>query len=96
MMIPLILMSIIGIAAWIKSGQTIHLPFLPGGEAVNFKSLIPALGTGIYVAMWNYMGWELPTAAGDGNTSAPAEAFHLDWSHRAAWSDRSNPLSATP
>ena len=65
MMIPLILMSIIGIAAWIKSGQTIHLPFLPSGAAVNFKSLIPALGTGIYVAMWNYMGWELPTAAGD-------------------------------
>jgi amino acid transporter len=65
MMIPLILMSIIGIASWIKSGTTIHLPFLPTGEAVNFKSLIPALGTGIYVAMWNFMGWELPTAAGD-------------------------------
>jgi amino acid transporter len=45
--------------------QTIHLPFLTNGEAVSFKSLIPALGTGIYVAMWNYMGWELPTAAGD-------------------------------
>ena len=65
MMIPLIIMSIIGIAAWIKSGVTIHLPFLPNGEAVSFKTLIPALGTGIYVAMWNYMGWELPTAAGD-------------------------------
>lgn len=65
MMIPLILMSIIGIAAWIKSGQTIHLPFLTNGEAVSFQTLIPALGTGIYVAMWNYMGWELPTAAGD-------------------------------
>jgi amino acid transporter len=65
MMIPLVLMSIIGIAAWIKSGQTIHLPFLPNGEAVSFKTLIPALGTGIYVAMWNFMGWELPAAAGD-------------------------------
>jgi amino acid transporter len=65
MMIPLIIMSIIGIAAWIKSGVTIHLPFLPNGEPVNFQSLIPALGTGIYVAMWNFMGWELPTAAGD-------------------------------
>jgi len=65
MMIPLVIMSFIGIAAWIKSGQTIHLPFLPSGEAVNFKNLIPALGTGIYVAMWNYMGWELPAAAGD-------------------------------
>jgi amino acid transporter len=65
MMVPLILMAIIGIAAWIKSGQTIHLPFLTNGEAVSFKTLIPALGTGIYVAMWNYMGWELPAAAGD-------------------------------
>ena len=65
MMIPLILMSIVGIAAWIKSGTTIHLPFLASGEAVSFKTLIPALGTGIFVAMWNFMGWELPTAAGD-------------------------------
>ncbi len=65
MMIPLVLMSIIGIAAWIKSGTTIHLPFLASGEAVSFSTLIPALGTGIYVAMWNFMGWELPTAAGD-------------------------------
>lgn len=65
MMIPLIIMSVIGIAAWIKSGQTIHLPFLPNGAPVNFSNLIPALGTGIYIAMWNYMGWELPTAAGD-------------------------------
>jgi amino acid transporter len=65
MLIPLILMSVVGIAAWIKSGTTVHLPFLASGEAVNFKTLIPALGTGIYVAMWNFMGWELPTAAGD-------------------------------
>jgi amino acid transporter len=65
MMIPLILMSVIGIAAWIKSGQTLHLPFLANGQTVTFAALVPALGTGIYVAMWNYMGWELPTAAGD-------------------------------
>jgi len=65
MMIPLLLMSIIGLAAWIKSGTTIHLPFLASGEAVSFKTIIPALGTGIYIALWNYMGWELPTAAGD-------------------------------
>src|SRR5512136_1605966 len=65
MLIPLVLMSIVGIAAWIKGGTTIHLPFLASGEAVSFSTLIPALGTGIYVAMWNFMGWELPTAAGD-------------------------------
>jgi amino acid transporter len=65
MLIPLLIMSIVGIAAWIKGGTTIHLPFLASGEAVSFKTLIPALGTGIFVAMWNFMGWELPTAAGD-------------------------------
>lgn len=65
MMIPLLAMSVVGILAWIKSGTTISLPFLASGEAVTFGALIPALGTGIYVAMWNFMGWELPTAAGD-------------------------------
>ena len=65
MIVPLLLMSVIGLAAWIKSGQTIHLPFLLNGAAVNPQSLVAALGTGIYVAMWNFMGWELPTAAGD-------------------------------
>jgi amino acid transporter len=65
MMVPLVLMSIVGIWAWIKSGTTISLPFLASGDAVTFGALIPALGTGIYVAMWNFMGWELPTAASD-------------------------------
>jgi amino acid transporter len=65
MMIPLIIMSIMGIIVWIKSGTSIHLPFLPGGVPVNMSSLTAALSTGIYVAMWNFMGWELPTAAGD-------------------------------
>jgi amino acid transporter len=76
MLIPLILMSIIGIAAWIKSGTTVQLPFLPTGEAVNFNSLIPALGTGIYIAMWNFMGWELPTAAG-GEVVNPRKTYPL-------------------
>jgi amino acid transporter len=65
MLIPLLLMSIVGIISWIKSGVTLSLPFLATGEPVSFKTLIPALSTGIYVAMWNFMGWELPTAAGD-------------------------------
>jgi amino acid transporter len=60
MMLPLIFMSIVGIYSWIKGGTTLSLPFLPPGE--NFMG---ALSTGIFVAMWNFMGWELPTAAGD-------------------------------
>ncbi|HTX78695.1 MAG TPA: APC family permease, partial [Longilinea sp.] len=65
MLIPLALMSILGVISWLKGGMALHLPFLPGGVPVTFQSLIPALSTGIYVAMWNFMGWELPTAAGD-------------------------------
>jgi amino acid transporter len=65
MMLPLILMSVLGIYQWIRSGVTVSLPFLPGGEPVTVPSLMAALSTGLYVAMWNFMGWELPMAAGD-------------------------------
>jgi amino acid transporter len=65
MLVPLVIMSILGIVSWIKSGVTISLPFLPGGAEVNYSNLMGALSTGIFVAMWNFMGWELPTAAGD-------------------------------
>jgi len=65
MLLPLLVMSIIGLIVWIRGGTTIDLPFLPGGEAVTFDALMGALSTGIFVAMWNFMGWELPTAAGD-------------------------------
>ena len=65
MLLPLIAMSVIGLLAWIKGGTTIDLPFLPGGEPITVDSLMGALSTGIFVAMWNFMGWELPTAAGD-------------------------------
>jgi amino acid transporter len=60
MITPLIIMSIIGIYSWIKSGTTVALPFTPPDTTI-----IAALSTGLFVAMWNYMGWELPTAAGD-------------------------------
>jgi amino acid transporter len=60
MMIPLVLMSVFGIYQWIRGGVTVSLPFIPEGE-----SLTGALSVGLFVIMWNYMGWELPTAAGD-------------------------------
>ncbi len=65
MLLPLIAMSVMGLIVWIRSGTTAPMPFLPGGEPVTFDSLMGALSTGIFVAMWNFMGWELPTAAGD-------------------------------
>ena len=65
MIIPLAILAVLGFYAWFKSGVTISLPFLPGGEGVNFGSLTAAFSTGLFVVMWNYMGWELPSAAGD-------------------------------
>ncbi len=60
MIIPLALMSVLGIMVWIRGGVTPALPFMPEGQ-----NLFGALSTGLFVVMWNYMGWELPTAAGD-------------------------------
>ena len=65
MIIPLVIMSGFGIYAWIASGTTPHLPFLAGGAEVNPTNMLTGLSVGLYVAMWNFMGWELPTAAGD-------------------------------
>jgi amino acid transporter len=65
MIIPLGILALLGFYAWYKSGVTVSLPFLPGGENIHFGSLTAAFSTGLYVVMWNYMGWELPSAAGD-------------------------------
>ncbi len=59
MMIPLLIMSFFGIVNWMRSGVTLSLPLLPQGETVW-----GALSVGLFVAMWNYMGWELPSSAG--------------------------------
>lgn len=60
MLIPLIVMSIFGIVNWIRSGMTISLPLFPEGQTV-----VGAFSVGLFIAMWNFMGWELPSAAGD-------------------------------
>jgi amino acid transporter len=61
MLTPLAIMSVMGLVVWLRGGaQPVSLPFMPEGE--NF---IGALSTGLFVVMWNYMGWELPSAAGD-------------------------------
>jgi amino acid transporter len=65
MLLPLIVMSLMGLYVWLRDGTVQAMPFLPGGEPVTFDGLMGALSTGIFVAMWNFMGWELPTAAGD-------------------------------
>jgi amino acid transporter len=60
MLLPLIFLSVMGIYQWIRGGVTPSLPLLPEGE-----NIFGALSTGLFVIMWNYMGWELPSAAGD-------------------------------
>jgi len=60
MLIPLILMSALGFYQWIRGGVTLNIPLLPEGETIT-----GALSVGLFVVMWNFMGWELPTAAGD-------------------------------
>lgn len=65
MIIPLVIMSGFGIYSWIVHGTPTNIPFLPSGAEISGRNLLGALSVGIYVAMWNFMGWELPTAAGD-------------------------------
>jgi amino acid transporter len=60
MIIPLALMAVVGIFAWAKGGVPVQLPFMPEGQ-----NLFGALSVGLFVVMWNYMGWELPSVAGD-------------------------------
>src|SRR5512139_3010549 len=60
MLLPLIAMSIVGIANWLSKGSSVTFPLLAEGQ-----SLTDAMSVGLFVAMWNFMGWELPAAAGD-------------------------------
>jgi len=64
MMIPLILMSGVGIYALIKNGTSFQMTLLPQGAAVTPSNLYKFFSVGLFVAMWNFMGWELPTVAG--------------------------------
>jgi len=64
MLVPLVLTTIVGIYNWIHGGVTISLPLLPDGQS-GFSGITSSLSVGLFVVMWNYMGWELPTAAGD-------------------------------
>ncbi len=64
MIIPLVLMSGVGIYNWIRAGTTVALPLLPMGAAPSAGNLFKFFSVGLFVAMWNFMGWELPTVAG--------------------------------
>ncbi len=63
-LVPIGLMTILGFANVVAHGAP-SLPFLAGGQEVNGSSLSAAFGLGLFVVMWNFMGFELATVAGD-------------------------------
>ena len=60
MLVPLIVMSVVGFVNWGVHGSSFHMTFLPQGTGIT-----SAFSLGLYVVIWNYMGFELPSAAGD-------------------------------
>jgi amino acid transporter len=60
LLIPIVIMTVTGFYNWGAHGSTFHLTFLP-----KDTSVWGAFSVGLFVVMWNYMGWELPTSAGD-------------------------------
>jgi amino acid transporter len=60
LMIPILIMTVLGFWNWGVHGSGYHMTFLPSGTGVT-----TAFSLGLWVVMWNYMGWELPTSAGD-------------------------------
>jgi amino acid transporter len=60
MLIPLIILSVVGFANWGVHGSSFQMTFLP-----KDTSITSAFSLGLYVVIWNYMGFELPSAAGD-------------------------------
>jgi amino acid transporter len=60
LLIPILIMTVLGFYNWGAHGSTFEMTFLPSGTGTG-----TALSLGFWVVMWNYMGWELPTSAGD-------------------------------
>lgn len=71
MMIPLLIMSFFGILNWARAGFQVSLPLLPEGQ-----TMWGAFSVGLFIAMWNYMGWELPSSAG-GEIVNPRRTYPL-------------------
>ena len=57
---PAIIMTVLGFYNWGVHGSSFHMTFLPKDTGMSRR-----LQPGLWVVMWNYMGWELPTSAGD-------------------------------
>jgi amino acid transporter len=60
LMVPIVIMTVLGFYNWGAHGSGFHMSFLPKDTGVT-----GAFSVGLFVVMWNYMGWESPTTAGD-------------------------------
>jgi amino acid transporter len=60
LMIPIVIMTVLGFYNWGAHGSSFSMTFLP-----KDTSVWGAFSVGLFVVMWNYMGWESPTTAGD-------------------------------
>ena len=60
LLIPIVIMTVLGFYNWGAHGSSFHMAFLPKDTGVT-----GAFSVGLFVVMWNFMGWESPTAAGD-------------------------------
>lgn len=66
---PFALMSVIGLARLAADPVAIWQPLTPDGT-----STLGAFGVGLFIVMWNYMGWDGPSTAG-GEFERPARNY---------------------
>lgn len=58
-LVPFAVMSAIGLAKLVADPTSVWEPFVP-----DRSSRLGALGVGLFVVLWNYLGWDGPTTAG--------------------------------
>jgi amino acid transporter len=57
---PFALLAIIGLVRWAMHPTPLLHPFIPPGS-----SLLSTFGLGLYVVMWNYLGWDAISTIGE-------------------------------
>ena len=67
---PLAVMTIIGLQKWAAAPTAIWQPLIP--EGTSWSS---AMGLGLFVVMWNYLGWDGPSTVA-GEVERPARTYN--------------------
>lgn len=68
---PFAVMAVIGLYQWAQHPVPVWQPFVPPGSGI-----VGAFGVGLFVAMWNYMGWDM-TSTIAGEIENPQRNFPL-------------------